>query len=107
VNSALPSSLPLLLFFLPFTWGHHRRARATTALPRTTSLELLILFALTASPLTASTRLGLGTEFVLFFFEFQWLLKVMMPCEGSISGSATNTDVSFYARHSNLENVGT
>jgi hypothetical protein len=34
----------LLLFFLPFTWGRHRRARATTALPRATSLELLILF---------------------------------------------------------------
>jgi hypothetical protein len=33
------------LFFLPFTWGRHRRARATTALPRATSLELLILFA--------------------------------------------------------------
>jgi hypothetical protein len=32
------------LFFLPFTWGRHRRARATTALPRATSLELLILF---------------------------------------------------------------
>jgi hypothetical protein len=45
VNSALPSSLLLLLFFLPFTWGRHRRARATTALPRATSLELLILFA--------------------------------------------------------------
>jgi hypothetical protein len=47
VNSALPSSLLLLLFFLPFTWGRHRRARATTAttaLPRATSLELLILF---------------------------------------------------------------
>jgi hypothetical protein len=41
------SSLPLLLFFLPFTWGRHRRARATTALPRATSLELLILFAKT------------------------------------------------------------
>jgi hypothetical protein len=36
--------LLLLLFFLPFTWGRHRRARATTALPRATSLELLILF---------------------------------------------------------------
>jgi hypothetical protein len=34
----------LLSFFLPFTWGRHRRARATTALPRATSLELLILF---------------------------------------------------------------
>jgi hypothetical protein len=34
------------LFFLPFTWGRHRRARATTALPRATSLELLILFGL-------------------------------------------------------------
>jgi hypothetical protein len=44
VNSALPSSLLLLLFFLPFTWGRHRRARATTALPRATFLELLILF---------------------------------------------------------------
>jgi hypothetical protein len=44
VNSALPSSLPLLLFFLPFTWGRHPRVRATTALPRATSLELLILF---------------------------------------------------------------
>jgi hypothetical protein len=32
------------LFLLPFTWGRHRRARATTALPRATSLELLILF---------------------------------------------------------------
>jgi hypothetical protein len=32
------------LFFLPFTWGRHRRACATTALPRATSLELLILF---------------------------------------------------------------
>jgi hypothetical protein len=32
------------LFFLLFTWGRHRRARATTALPRATSLELLILF---------------------------------------------------------------
>jgi hypothetical protein len=37
-------SLLLLLFFLPFTWGRHRCARATTALPRATSLELLILF---------------------------------------------------------------
>jgi hypothetical protein len=44
VNSALPSSLLLLLFFLPFTWGRHCRARATTALLRATSLELLILF---------------------------------------------------------------
>jgi hypothetical protein len=44
VNSALPSSLPLLLFFLPFTWGRHQQPRATTALPRATSLELLILF---------------------------------------------------------------
>jgi hypothetical protein len=34
----------LLLFVLPFTWGRHRHARATTALPRATSLELLILF---------------------------------------------------------------
>jgi hypothetical protein len=34
----------LLLFFLPFTWGRHRRARVTTALPGATSLELLILF---------------------------------------------------------------
>jgi hypothetical protein len=34
----------LLLFFLQFTWGRHRRARATTALPGATSLELLILF---------------------------------------------------------------
>jgi hypothetical protein len=33
------------LFFLPFTWGRHRRARATTALPGASSLELLILFA--------------------------------------------------------------
>jgi hypothetical protein len=47
VNSALPSSLLLLLFFLPFTWGRYRRARATTALPRATSLELLILFGIT------------------------------------------------------------
>jgi hypothetical protein len=38
-------TLLLLLFFLPFTWGRHRRARATTALPGATSLELLILFA--------------------------------------------------------------
>jgi hypothetical protein len=36
--------LLLLLFFLPFTWGRHRRARATTALPGASSLELLILF---------------------------------------------------------------
>jgi hypothetical protein len=28
----------LLLFFLPFTWGRHRRARATTALPGASSL---------------------------------------------------------------------
>jgi hypothetical protein len=41
----------LLLFFLPFTWGRHRRARATTALPRATSLELLILFAITLAVL--------------------------------------------------------
>jgi hypothetical protein len=47
VNSALPSSLLLLLFFLPFTWGRHRRARVTTALPGATSLELLILFGIT------------------------------------------------------------
>jgi hypothetical protein len=40
-NSALPSSLLLLLFFLPFTWGRHRRVCATTALPRATSLELV------------------------------------------------------------------
>jgi hypothetical protein len=32
------------LFFLPFTWGRHRRAPATTALPGASSLELLILF---------------------------------------------------------------
>jgi hypothetical protein len=32
------------LLFLPFTWGRHRRWCATTALPRATSLELLILF---------------------------------------------------------------
>jgi hypothetical protein len=32
VNSALPSRLLLLLFLLPFTWGRHRRARATTQL---------------------------------------------------------------------------
>jgi hypothetical protein len=38
VNSALPSSLPLLLFLLPFTWGRHRCARATTALPVASSL---------------------------------------------------------------------
>jgi hypothetical protein len=38
VNSALPSSLLLLLFFLPFTWGRHRRTRATTALPVASSL---------------------------------------------------------------------
>jgi hypothetical protein len=38
VNSALPSSLLLLLFLLPFTWGRHRRARATTALPVASSL---------------------------------------------------------------------
>jgi hypothetical protein len=44
VNSSLPSSLILLLFFLPFTWGRHCRAPATTALLGTTSLELLILF---------------------------------------------------------------
>jgi hypothetical protein len=44
VNYALPSSLLLLLFFLPFTWGRHRRAHATTVLPGATSLELLILF---------------------------------------------------------------
>jgi hypothetical protein len=37
------------LFFLPFTWGRHRRARVTTALPGATSLELLILFALSLS----------------------------------------------------------
>jgi hypothetical protein len=37
----------LLLFFLPFTWGRHRRARATTALPGASSLELLILFGCT------------------------------------------------------------
>jgi hypothetical protein len=30
--------LLLLLFFLPFTWGRHRRARATTALPGASSL---------------------------------------------------------------------
>jgi hypothetical protein len=38
VNSALPSRLLLLLFLLPFTWGRHRRARATTALPGASSL---------------------------------------------------------------------
>jgi hypothetical protein len=43
------------LFFLPFTWGRHRRARATTALPRATSLELLILFASTETK-TVATR---------------------------------------------------
>jgi hypothetical protein len=42
--------LLLLLFFLPFTWGRHRCARATTALPRATSLELLILFDTTIQP---------------------------------------------------------
>jgi hypothetical protein len=47
VNSVLPSSLLMLLFVLPFTWGRHRHARWTTALPRATSLELLILFAIT------------------------------------------------------------
>jgi hypothetical protein len=45
MNSALPSSLILLLFFLPFTWGRHCCGPVTTALPGTTSLELLILFA--------------------------------------------------------------
>jgi hypothetical protein len=49
VNSALPSSLLLLLFFLPFTWGRHCPAPATTALPGTTSLDLLILFGATQS----------------------------------------------------------
>jgi hypothetical protein len=39
--------LLLLLFFLPFTWGRHRRPHATTVLPGATSLELLILFAIT------------------------------------------------------------
>jgi hypothetical protein len=38
VNSALPSSLLWLMFFLPFTWGGHRRALATTALPGASSL---------------------------------------------------------------------
>jgi hypothetical protein len=35
------------LFFLLFTWGRHCRAPATTVLPGTTSLELLILFDIT------------------------------------------------------------
>jgi hypothetical protein len=30
--------LLLLLFLLPFTWGRHHRARATTALPGASSL---------------------------------------------------------------------
>jgi hypothetical protein len=38
VNSALPSRLLLLSFLLPFTWGRHRRARATTALSGASSL---------------------------------------------------------------------
>jgi hypothetical protein len=38
--------LAFVIVFLPFTWGRHRCARATTALPRATSLELLILFAI-------------------------------------------------------------
>jgi hypothetical protein len=38
VNYALPSRLLLLSFLLPFTWGRHRRARATTALPGASSL---------------------------------------------------------------------
>jgi hypothetical protein len=38
VNSALLGCWLLLLFFLPFTWVRHRRARATTALPVASSL---------------------------------------------------------------------
>jgi hypothetical protein len=45
------------LFFLPFTWGRHCRAPATTALPGTTSLELLILFDNTA-PADRADRLS-------------------------------------------------
>jgi hypothetical protein len=51
----------LLLFFLPFTWGRHHRASATTALPRATSLELFILFAkILGSVLSASRLLFVG-----------------------------------------------
>jgi hypothetical protein len=38
LNSALPSRLLLLSFLLPFTWGRHRPACATTALPGASSL---------------------------------------------------------------------
>jgi hypothetical protein len=44
LNSALPSSLLLLLFLLPFTCVRHRRAQMKAALPGATSLERLILF---------------------------------------------------------------
>jgi hypothetical protein len=47
----------LLLFFLPFTWGRHRRARVTTALPGATSLELLILFGSTILYFLSLSRL--------------------------------------------------
>jgi hypothetical protein len=59
VNFVLPSSLLLLLFFLPFTWGRHRRARTTTALPGATSLELLILFGNNAKPTLADTKVNI------------------------------------------------
>jgi uncharacterized membrane protein (DUF485 family) len=44
LNSALPSSLLLLLFLLTFTWVLHRCARMKAALPGATYLELSILF---------------------------------------------------------------
>jgi hypothetical protein len=44
MNSTLPSSLLLFLFFLPFTWGRHRRARATAAALSEASSQYLHLF---------------------------------------------------------------
>jgi hypothetical protein len=52
------------LFFLPFTWGRHSRARATTALPRATSLELLILFAKSIK-FTPMTVLHFDCQYIL------------------------------------------
>jgi hypothetical protein len=53
VNSTLPSRLLLLSFLLPFTWGRHRCARATTALPGASSLyacSSMLLLACLAPP---------------------------------------------------------
>jgi hypothetical protein len=66
VNFTLPSSLLLLLFFLPFTWGRHRRACATTALP----VALILFGVVVACRLWARvTRVQFSAEARCFFWS--------------------------------------